>query len=119
MTSITSIPQPPGRAWGVLALVAAIIPLPFLFTLNVLSVVVRSQDAAGGTTAESFVYGLMAIGGLFFFPLFSVFAVAFGIRATTRPRVLGRVLGWVAIAIVVLSIPLLWFGYLVWITGAR
>lgn len=119
MTSITSIPQPPGRAWGVLALVAAVFPLPFLFTLNVLSIVVRSQGAAPGTTAEAFIYGLLAIGGLFFFPLFSVLAVACGIRAVTRPRVLGRVLGWAAIAIVVLSIPLLWFGYLVWIMGAR
>jgi hypothetical protein len=119
MTSITSIPQPPGRVWGVLALVAAIIPLPFLLTLNVLSIVVRSQAAAPGTTAESIFYGLLAIGGLFFFPLFSVLAIVFAVRAVTRPRLLGRVLGWVAIAIVVLSIPLLWTGYLVWIMGAR
>ncbi|MEQ1735083.1 MAG: hypothetical protein ABL886_01470 [Rhodoglobus sp.] len=113
MTSITSVPNQPGRVWGVFALVAAIVPLPFLLTLNILSLVVQSQPA--GTTIESTVYGIIAIGGLFFFPAFFLLATILGVRAVLRPRVVGKVLGWAAIAIVILAIPLLWFGYGVWI----
>lgn len=117
MTSITSVPNQPGRVWGVFALVAAILPLPFLLTLNILSLVVRSQAAVGGT-AESWVYGIIAIAGLFFFPAFFLLATIFGVRAVLRPRVVGKVMGWIAIGIVILAIPLLWFGYGVWIFGS-
>ena len=113
--NITSIPQQPGRVWGVLAIIAALIPMPFLLTLNILSLVVRSQDSSAAS-AERIVYGLIAVAGLFFFPLFFVLATFFGVRAVTRPRRVGKVMGWIAIAIVVLSIPAIWFGYLVWIS---
>ncbi len=117
MTSITSIPQKPGRVWGVLALVAVIIPLPFLFVLNVLSLVVRAQSPQSGATAEAWAYGLIAFGGLFFFPLFAVLTTTFGIRAVLRPRIAGKVMGWIAIGALILSIPLVWNGYAVWILG--
>ena len=120
MTSITSIPQKPGRVWGVLALIAVLFPLPWVFVLNVLSVVVRSQPPRTGTSAEEWAYGLIAFGGLFFFPLFAILTVFFAIRAVLKPRVAGKVLGWIAIALLVLSIPLIWNGYAVWImAGAR
>lgn len=120
MTSITSIPQKPGRGWGILALVAVAIPLPFLFVLNVLSVVVRSMPPRTGVSAEEWVYGLIAFGGLFFFPLFAILGIFFAIRAVLRPRVAGKVIGWIAIGVLVLSIPLVWNGYAVWIfAGSR
>ena len=116
MTSITSVPNKPGRVWGVFALIAALLPVPFLLTLNILSLVVRSQ-AAAGASAESWVYGIIAIGGLFFFPAFYLVATILGVRAVLRPRLAGKVMGWIAIAMVILAIPLLWFGYGVWIFG--
>lgn len=117
MTNITSLPQKPGRIWGILALVAVLIPMPFLFTLNVLSLVVRSQSTPSGSSAESWAYGLIAFGGLFFFPLFFLLGIFFAIRAVLRPRLAGKVMGWIAIAIVILAIPLIWFGYFVWISA--
>ncbi len=117
MTTITSIRNPPGRAWGVFALIAALLPLPFLLTLNILSLVVRSQNAPG-PSVESGVYGIIAIAGLFFFPILFLLATVLGVRAVLRPRRSGKVMGWVAIAIVVLAIPLIWFGYGVWIFGS-
>ncbi len=113
--NITSIPQQPGRVWGVLALIAALAPLPFLLTLNILSLVVRTQDSSAAS-AERIIYGIVAVVGLFFFPLFIVLATTFGVRAVLKPRLAGKVMGWIALAIVVLSIPALWFGYLVWIS---
>ena len=115
MTSITSIPQKPGRVWGILALIAVLVPLPFLFVLNVMSVVVRSQPPRTGSSAEELAYGLIAFAGLFFFPLFAILAIFFAIRAVLRPRVAGKVMGWIAIALLILSIPLVWNGYAVWI----
>ena len=41
MTTITSVGNKPGRAWGILSLVVVALPLPFLFALNILSLVVR------------------------------------------------------------------------------
>lgn len=114
--TITSLRHPPGRVWGILALIAVAIPLPFLFALNVLSLVVRTSTGAPGS--EQWIYGLIAAGGLFFFPILFLLALVFAVTAVTRPRVAGRVMGWIAIAAVILAIPLLWFGYLVWITGA-
>lgn len=113
--TITSIPQQPGRVWGVLAIIAALVPMPFLLTLNILSLVVRSQDPAAAS-AERIVYGLIAVAGLLFFPLFFVLATFFGVRAVLRPRRVGKIMGWIALAILVLSIPAIWFGYLVWIS---
>lgn len=120
MTTITSVRAQPGRAWGILAIIAVLLPLPFLFALNVLSVVVRNQPAAvgGNYTSEAWGYGLLAFGGLFFFPVLFLLGLAFGIVAVTKPRPLGRVLGWIAIAVVILAIPALWFGYLVWIQNS-
>jgi hypothetical protein len=118
--TITRVPGPRGRVWGILALVAVALPLPFLFTLNVLSLVVQNeQQASGGDySAESWAYGLIAAAGLLFFPLLFLIGLALAILAVTRPRFAGRVMGWVAIAVIVLAIPLLWFGYAVWITGS-
>lgn len=119
MTTITRVPTKSGRAWGILALIAVALPLPFLFTLNVLSVVVRNQPfAASNPTSEAWAYGLVAFGGLIFFPLFFLAGLAFGITAVTKPRTAGKVMGWIAIAIVILAIPLLWSGYLVWILNS-
>ena len=59
-------------------------------------------------------------GGLFFFPLFAILTIFFAIRAVLKPRVAGKVMGWIAIALLVLSIPLVWNGYAVWIlAGTR
>lgn len=119
MTTITGLRPKPGRNWGILAIVAVGIPLPFLFALNVLSVVVRNQQAAGGDyTSEAWAYGLIAFGGLFFFPVSFLGGLTFAIIAVTKPRALGRLLGWVAIAVVVLAIPAIWYGYLVWIQNS-
>lgn len=113
--TITRVAAPGGRAWGIAALIAAGIPLPFLFTLNILSLVVRSNPAPAGSTGEGWVYAIIASIGLLLFPLFFFLATVLGIMAVTRPRVAGRVMGWIALGIVLLAIPGLWFGYLVWI----
>ena len=120
MTSITRAPARPGRIWGVLALIAVAVPLPFLFTLNVLSAVVQNQasQTGGNPTPEAWAYGLIAFGGLLFFPVFFLLGLAFAITAVTRPRTSGKVMGWIAIAVVLLAIPLIWFGYLVWIINS-
>lgn len=113
--TISSVPHPPGKVWGVLALAAALIPVPFLVTLNVLSLVVR--DAPPGDPSfvpAMWIYGILAVLGLLFFTVLYLLAIALGIAAIRRPRRAGKALGWVAIGIVILSIPFLWFGYLVW-----
>ena len=114
--TITSVPNRPGRAWGVAALVAVALPLPCLFALNILSLVVRGSAQPGG--AEAVIYGILAAVGLFFFPLFFIVGLAFAITAVTKPRPAGKVMGWIAISIVILAIPLIWTGYLVWISPA-
>lgn len=119
MTTITSVGSKPGRAWGILSLVAVAIPIPFLFVLNILSLVVRGQAPQQGTTVEATVYGLIAFGGLFFFPVLFVLATVLAVAAVRRPRPAGKVMGWITIAIVILAIPASWFGYLVWITNSR
>lgn len=112
MTSFSVVPQQSGRGWGVLALITAAVPLPFLFALNILSLVVRNQIVPGG---ENWVYGLIAGVGLILFPLFLILTITFGVLAVVRPRRSGRVMGIIALAVATLSIPLLWLGYLVWI----
>ena len=120
MTTITSVSQKPGRAWGILSLIAVAIPLPFLFVLAILSAVVRNQvTIPGQTTIEATVYGLVAFGGLFFFPVLFVLSLVFAVNAVRRPRPAGKVMGWITIAVVILAIPLSWFAYLVWITQGR
>lgn len=115
-TTITSVGYRPGRAWGILSLIAVTIPLPLLFVLNILSLVVRNQRSLlGQPTVESTVYGLVAFGGLFLFPLFFVLATVLAVTAVRRPRPAGRVMGWITITIVILAIPASWFGYAVWI----
>lgn len=115
MTYVTSIQGPPGRVWGVFALVVAIIPLPFLVMLNVLSYVVRSLPPFDAShSAAAWIYGLVAALGLFFFPIFLVLATWLGVTAVRRPHPRAKVLGWISLAIVVVTIPLLWFGYLAW-----
>ena len=118
MTTITSLSHKPGRAWGILSLVAVAIPLPFLLVLTVLSVVVRNQAPAAGSTAESWAYGLVAFGGLFFFPVLFLLATVLAVSAVRRPRPAGRVMGWVTIVVVILAIPTSWFAYQVWITNS-
>ena len=118
MTTITSMAHKPGRAWGILSLVAVAIPLPFLLVLSVLSVVVRNQAPSTGSTAESWAYGLLAFGGLFFFPVLFVLATVLAVTAVRKPRFAGRVMGWITIAIVILAIPGSWFAYQVWITNS-
>ena len=59
--------------------------------------------------------GIVAVLGVLLFTVFFLIALALGITAVTRPRRAGRVLGWASIAIVVVAIPFLWTGYLVWI----
>ncbi|MBX3099350.1 MAG: hypothetical protein KF761_07180 [Salinibacterium sp.] len=118
MTTITSVGSKPGRAWGILSLIAVAVPLPFLFVLNILSLVVRNQ-VGQGTTVEATVYGLIAFGGLFFFPVLFVLATVLAVAAVRRPRPAGKVMGWITIVIVILAIPASWFGYLVWITNSR
>ena len=115
MSYVTSIPNPPGRIWGVLALVAAIIPLPFLVMLNVLSYVVRSLPSFDAShSAAAWIYGLLAALGLFFFPIFLVLATWFGVTSVRKPHPRAKLYGWVALAIVILTIPMLWLGYLAW-----
>lgn len=107
--------HPPGKAWGVFALVFALIPLPFLVMLNVLSLVVRSAPPSDPSFVPAmWIYGILAVLGLLFFTVFYLLAIGFGIAAVLRPRRAGKALGWSAIALVILAIPLLWFGYLVW-----
>jgi hypothetical protein len=117
MTNISSLPVPPGRGWGILALIAVAVPLPWVFTLVVLSLVVQSRMAgpASGYGPEVWFYGLIASVGLLFFPAFFLAAIALAIRAIRSPRLAGKVMGWIAIAITVITIPLLWVGYGVWI----
>lgn len=118
MTTITSVGHRPGRAWGILSLVVVAIPLPFLLVLNILSLVVRNQATLPGqTTIEATVYGLIAFGGLFFFPVLFVAATVIAVTAIRRPRLAGKVMGWFTIAVVIFAIPASWFGYLVWITN--
>lgn len=112
--TITSVGHRPGRGWGVLSLLAVAIPLPFLLVLNVLALVVRNQLAVQ-PTVESTAYGLIAFGGLFFFPVLFVLATVLAVNAVRRPHPAGRVMGWIAIAVVILAIPASWFGYAVWI----
>jgi hypothetical protein len=119
MTTITSVANRPGRAWGILSLVVVAVPLPFLFVLNILAIVVRNQAATGGgQTAEAWAYGLIAFGGLFFFPVLFVLALVLAVTAVRKPRLAGKVMGWITIVIVILAIPASWFGYLVWITNS-
>lgn len=120
MTNITRVPAKPGRIWGILALVAVALPLPFLLTLDVLSVVVRNQPPQDGSnsSAELWAYGFLAAAGLLFFPVLFLLGLTFGIIAVTKPRPAAKVMGWIAIAVVVLAIPALWFGYLVWIINS-
>lgn len=107
--------QPPGKAWGVAALALALIPLPFLVLLNVLSLVVRNAPVGDPSFVPAmWIYGLLAVLGILFFTVFFLAAIALGIAAVRRPRRAGKVLGWVAIGIVILSIPFIWTGYLVW-----
>jgi hypothetical protein len=114
MTStITSLRPPPGRLWGILSLVVVALPLPFLFTLNVLSLVVRTGVGVGG---EAVPYTFIAVLGLVLFPFFFTLAVVFAGLAVSRPRRAGKVMGWITISIVILAIPAAWFGYLVWIS---
>jgi len=118
--TITSVRYPPGRIWGILALIAVAIPLPFLFALVVFSRVVLSQQVVvgGAPTAEAWGYGLIALVGLIFFPVLFLTGLALGIAAVRRPRRSGKAMGWIAIAVVILAIPALWLGYLVWITNS-
>ncbi len=114
--TITAVGRKPGRVWGVLSLIAVAIPLPFLFVLNILSLVVRNQvTLPGHPTIESTVYGLIAFAGLFFFPVLFVLATVLAVNAVRRPRFAGKVMGWITIAVVIIAIPLSWFGYAVWI----
>lgn len=119
MTTITSVGNRPGRVWGILSLIAVAIPLPFLFVLNILSIVVRNQvSLPGQVTIEATVYGLIAFGGLFFFPVLFVLATVLAVTAVRKPRPAGKLMGWITIAVVILAIPASWFGYLVWITNS-
>lgn len=114
--TITSMRYPSGRAWGIAALIAIALPLPWLFALNVLARVVLSQE--GAQTSEAWVYGLIAVGGLIFFPVTFLVATVFAITAIRRPRRAGKVMGWIALSLVILGIPAIWFGYLVWISNS-
>ena len=119
MTTITSVGNKPGRLWGILSLIVVVIPLPFLFVLMILSAVVRAQGPwSGEPTSEALVYGFIAVGGLFCFPVFFLAATVFAVTAVRKPRPAGKVMGWITIAIVILAIPAVWFAYLVWIINA-
>lgn len=116
MTStITSLRPPAGRIWGILSLLVVAIPLPFLFALNVLSLVMRTGSGAGG---EAVLYTVIAVIGLIAFPAFFLLALVFAGLAVSRPRRSGKVMGWITISIVILAIPAAWLGYLVWISPA-
>ncbi|MDZ4045228.1 MAG: hypothetical protein U1E32_05545 [Rhodoglobus sp.] len=113
--TITGVPHPPGKAWGVLALAFALVPLPFLVMLNVLSAVVRSApEGDPAFIPAQWIYGIIAVLGLLFFTVFYLAAIILGVSAVSRPRVAGKVLGWSAIAVVIASMPFIWLGYLVW-----
>ena len=114
MTIITRVPARPGRVWGILALVAVAFPLPWLFALTVLSLVIQRHGGSSGGS-ELWAYGLIASGGLVFFPVLFFAGLACAIVAITRPRTVGKVFGWVAVAVVIAAIPLAWVGYGVWI----
>ncbi len=114
--SSTVVRQPPGKVWGVAAIVFALIPVPFLVLLNILSLVVRgAPEGDPAFVPAQWIYGIVAVLGVLLFTVFFLIALALGITAVTRPRRAGRVLGWASIAIVVVAIPFLWTGYLVWI----
>jgi hypothetical protein len=115
MTTITPVRAKPGRVWGILSLIAVAVPLPFLLALSVLSVVVRNQAPSTGATPEAWAYGLVAFGGLFFFPVLFVLATVLAVAAVRKPRLAARVMGWITITVVVLAIPASWFAYQVWI----
>jgi hypothetical protein len=117
MANITSLGAPRGRGWGILAIVAVALPLPWLFTLVVLSLVVQSRMVEPSTTfgPEFWFYGAIASAGLLFFPTLMLAGTAFAITAIRAPRRAGKIMGWIAIGITLLTIPLLWVGYGVWI----
>ncbi len=119
MATITTVAPPRGKLLGIFALIAAGIPLPWLFTLDVLSLVVQANpNGVGGTYGpEYWMYGFIAAAGLLFFPVSFLIATALGISAVRSPRRAGKVMGWIALAIVTLAIPLVWLGYGVWIVG--
>ena len=52
MVNISRVQVPAGRGWGIAALIAAGIPLPFLFALNILSLVIRSSNTSMVGSAE-------------------------------------------------------------------
>jgi hypothetical protein len=119
MTTITGVGHKPGRLWGILSLIVVVMPLPFLFVLMILSAVVRAQGPwSGEPSAEALVYGFIAVGGLFCFPVFFVGATVLAVTAVRKPRLAGKVMGWITIAVVILAIPAVWFAYLVWIINA-
>lgn len=111
--TITSLKAPAGRVWGILSLIVVALPLPFLFALNVLSLVIRSGAGVGG---EAVPYTFIAVVGLVLFPFLFTLAIVFAVLAVSRPRRAGKVMGWITISIVILAIPACWFGYLVWIS---
>jgi len=117
MANITSLPAPRGRGWGILALVAVALPLPWVFTLVVLSLVVQSRMAGplSGYGPEFWFYGAIASAGLLFFPAFFLAGIAFAIAAIRAPRRASKIMGWIAVGITLITIPLLWVGYGVWI----
>ena len=118
MTVITNVKHQPGRVWGVLSLIAVAVPLPFLFALTVLSAVVQRQvTVPGSPSAEEWAYGVLAFGGLLFFPALFFIGLALAIRAVRMPRPAAKAMGWIAIGVVILAIPVLWFAYGVWIFG--
>lgn len=115
MVNISRVTVPPGRGWGIAALIAAAVPLPFLFALNILSLVIRSSEAPAIGTPEAWIYGLIAAIGLILFPIFFILGVLFSVLAITRTRRAGRVMGVIALAVIVISVPFVLHGYLVWI----
>ena len=113
--TVTSTPRPPGKAWGAFALAFALIPVPFLVLLNVLSLVVRgAPEGDPSFVPAQWIYGIVAVLGILFFTVFYLVAILLGVAAVVRPRVAGKALGWSAIGVVIVSIPFLWLGYLVW-----
>jgi hypothetical protein len=115
MANISRMPLPPSRGWGIVALIVAGIPLPLLFAINILSLVIRTSPTATLGSAETWIYGLLAAIGLLLFPLFFILGILFSILAITRIGRPSRVMGSIALAIILISVPFVWFGYLVWI----
>lgn len=117
MVTITRVAPPPGKLRGILALVAVGLPLPWLFSLVVLSLVVQAHPTgvSGTYGSEYWTYGLLASAGLLFFPILYLVAIGLGIAAVQSPRKAGKTMGWITIGVVIVSIPLLWLGYAVWI----